>query len=144
MQDAIEEWFGGRACPLRVVPGSLEVVDGSADVQVPSVVRLDRLARSGREIRELAQDAVHLRHHARGLDAADLSEELRVDRVRGDEFLERRLHVHVREDDPGHNPLPILELYDGRSAVVREDVVDRDRRMACVTVMGGRYRMRSG
>src|SRR2546427_6535517 len=135
MQDAIEEWFGGRPAPLRIVPGPLEVVDGRADVQVPSVVRLDRLAGSGREIRELAQDAVHLRHHARRLDAADLSEELRVYRVRGDEFLERRLYVHVREDDPGHHPLPILELDAGRSAVVREDVVDRGRGLDCGPVM---------
>src|SRR2546427_5320166 len=129
MQDAVEERFGRRPAPLRIVPGALEVVDGWADVQVPSVVRLERLAGSGREIWEFAQEAVHLRHDARRLDAADLSEELGVDGVRGDESLERRLHIHVREDGPGHHSLPVLELDAGRPAVVREDTADRGRRL---------------
>src|SRR2546425_7559701 len=144
MQDAVEERFGRRPAPLRIVPGALEVVDGWADVQVPSVVRLERLAGSGREIWEFAQEAVHLRHDARRLDAADLSEELGVDGVRGDESLERRLHIHVREDGPGHHSLPVLELDAGRPAVVREDTADRGRRLGPGPMWGGPFRGRRG
>src|SRR5947209_10696623 len=50
VQDAVEERLLRMLAPLPIVPGPLEIVDGRTDVEVPSVVRLDGLARSGREI----------------------------------------------------------------------------------------------
>src|SRR5439155_594043 len=82
MEDAVQERFPRGLAPFRVVPGLLQVLDGRTDVDISAMMRLDRLPRPAREVRELREDAVHFRDDPGRLDPTDAGKEVRIHAIR--------------------------------------------------------------
>src|SRR5207237_9243253 len=78
MEDAVQERFPRGLAPFRVVPGLLQVLDGRTDVDISAMMRLDRLPRPAREVRELRRDAVHSRDDPARLDPTDAGKDARI------------------------------------------------------------------